>query len=257
MLSPRPSELFLETDINRLLNVAELANKYCFSSLEAWITERIHILVQDPTGPLCSATPAVYGQILDIAVLCGHQKLQTLVTQHLISRILWYNTRPEAVVGIAEKHSLQTLLGVCYYRQLVRMERAQQKADAKIHGTQPHDMDTEAGMRSLSAHRSLLSLWEQIRATPPTFHSGGCPCHDECEARWQDMWFEAGQVDEAFRSGSIDILGRLKCVMLGLRKSLSDASFISMQCKLAALEAITDIRDEMIEGLVTHFMEVS
>ncbi|KAF5377168.1 hypothetical protein D9615_006434 [Tricholomella constricta] len=253
-----PNELFLETRIDRLLNVAELANKYCFASLEAWTIEHIYSLAKEPMASslLHSASPDTCGRIIDVAILCNHLKLQELVTQHLISRTLWYNTQPEAILGIAEKHGLRTLIGVCYYRQLVNMERAPSRRDSRAAQTVfPQSINIDKSMRFLAAHRSLLSLWEHIRSLPPALSCEGCPSHVECELAWQLMWFQAGELDEVLRQGSADILGRMKALMLGLRKAMADAPSMTMQCKMAALEAITDMRDEVIEGLITHFMK--
>ncbi|GLB36619.1 hypothetical protein LshimejAT787_0309070 [Lyophyllum shimeji] len=252
-----PNELFVETGIDRLLNVAEMANKYCFSSLETWTIERIYALAKEPnSGLLNAAAPDVCGRILGVAILCDHQKLQDLVTQHLVSRILWYNTPPEAVLGIAEKYQLHTLIGVCYYRQLVNLERTSICRNSRAaHTAFPESIDIEKRLQFLAAQQSLLRLWEHIRSLPPTLSCAGCPSHAECELAWQLMWFQAGEIDEALRQGSADILGRMKALMLALRKAMAEAPSMTMQCKMAALEAITEIRDEVIEGLVTHFVK--
>ncbi|RDB29327.1 hypothetical protein Hypma_015024 [Hypsizygus marmoreus] len=268
-----PCDLFLEGQLDRLLNIAELANKYCFTSFESWITERIYTLAQDLSGPLCSASPELCRRILDVSILCNHKKLQDLVTQHLISRILWYNTQPDAIVDAARQHGLRTLLGVSFYRQLVNMQHLSRKSsDGKNSGTTaktkinttrtefPPSMDAEARVRFLAAHHSLLSLWEHVRSTPPSIASvpdTQCTSHAQCELAWQHLWFAAGSLDEALRGGSADILGRLKAMMLGLRKAMSDAPFMTMGCKMAALEAITEVRDEIIAGLAGHFEEAS
>ncbi|KAG6841538.1 hypothetical protein C0991_009903 [Blastosporella zonata] len=253
-----PNELFLETEIDRLLNVAALANKYCLSSLEGWTIERIYSLAQDPTSPLSlhSAPLDICGRLLDMAILCDHEKLQNLVTQFLISRTLWYNVSPDVVLAIAEKHDLRTLIGVCYYRQLISLERLSSRRSS--HVTQTvflESMDIEKRMCFIAAHNSLLQLWESIRAVPPTLSCQGCPSHMDCEAAWQSMWYSACQMDEMLRPSSADVLGRMKALMLGLRKAMADTHCMTLQCKMAALEAITETRDEVIEGLVTHFMK--
>lgn len=241
--------------MDRLLNVAELTNKYCFSSFESWVIERIYVLAQEPTGPLRSASPEVCARMLNVAILCNHQKLQDLVTQHLISRILWYNTFPDSVIEIAEAHGLRVLQGVGYYRQLISMETPTTDDRNIVQPRFPSTVNTEKRMRFLSAHHSLLNLWDQLRATPPDIRADGCPSHGECIATWDHMWYEAGAVDESLRCGSADVLGRLKSVMIGLRKSMADTPCMTLQCKMAALEAITEARDVIIDGLMDHFME--
>ncbi|KAG6831625.1 hypothetical protein H0H92_008702 [Tricholoma furcatifolium] len=252
-----PNELFLETDIDRLLNVAAVANKYCLCSLETWTIERIYCLANDPNSPspLHSTPLDRCARMLDLAILCDHQKLQDLITQILISRTLWYSVSPEAVLGIAEKHDLRTLIGVCYYRQLISLERPISRRNSCITQTVfPESMGIDKRMQFLSAHDSLVMLWERIRAFPPTLSCQGCPSHMDCERAWEVMWYSACETDEILHASSADVLGRMKALMLGLRKSMADVPSMSLQCKMAALESITETRDEVIAGLVSHFM---
>jgi len=263
-LESRPTELFSESRLERLLNVLELANKYCFSSLESWTVDRIYTLVNKSNDLLRSASPALLARILHIAVLSNHRELQDLATQNLICRILWYNTCPETIIPIAETHGLRTLQGVCYYRQLVKLERMSNMCDrdAGSHRSSmktqfPENMGVEARLRFLSAHESLLSLWTQIRSSPPPFCTDDCPFHDNCEGAWQAIWEEALEVDRAFFHGSADLLGRLKSILFCGRKMLADTMHMSTACKLAALESLSFLRDEIIEGMLTHFEEPS
>ncbi|KAG6849797.1 hypothetical protein H0H93_005047 [Arthromyces matolae] len=251
-----PNDLFNETNVDRLLNIAAVCNKYCLSSLETFTIERIYSLAKTPnsTLPLHSFPLDVCARILDLAILCDHQLLEDLMMQILISRTLWYDAPPEAVLRIAEKHNLRTLIGVCSYRQLVSFERS--SSDKNDRGqtlfTGPSD-DVEKGMCFLAAHTSLLALWERIRAVPPTLSCQGCPAHVDCDRAWQTMWYSACKTDEMLRGGSADVLGRMKALMLGLRRAMAATPTMSIQCKMAALEAITETRDMVIEGLITHF----
>ncbi|KAG6891000.1 hypothetical protein C0992_011277 [Termitomyces sp. T32_za158] len=252
-----PNELFLETGIDRLLNVATVANKYCLSSLEAWTIDRIYSLAKDPTAslPLHSIPLDICARTLDLAILCDHRDLQDLVTQILLSRTLWNGASPDAVLGIAEKYGLRTLIGVCYYRQLISFERSMSRRNVRVTQTVfPVSMDTEQRMRFLTARYSLLDLWEGIRAVPPALSCQGCPSHVDCENAWHRLWYSACEVDETSRPNSADVLGRMKALMLGLRKAMAGTLSMSIQCKMAALEAITETRDEVIEGLITHFI---
>jgi hypothetical protein len=251
----RPSELYNETHLGRLLNVAELTNKYCFSSLEAWVLERIYVLLQEPNGLLPSAPPDVCARMLEVAILCNHRKLLDLVTQHLIRQILWYSTPPEAIIEfieIAKAHGLPALQGAGYYRQLINMEFRADDSDI-IQPRVPLTIDSEQRMRFFSAHHSLLNLWDRLRTCPPTLSSVGCPSHAECSVHWENMWFEAGALNETLRCGSADVLGRLKAVMITIRKSMCDAPGFTLPCKMAALETIAALRDEIVDGLMDHF----
>jgi hypothetical protein len=220
--------------------------------LEGWILERIYLLSQEPTGFLRHASPDVCARILKAAILSHHRSLLDLIHQHIINQILWYNTSSEAISVIAETHGLRALQGAGYYRQLINMEPFHDNLDT-IKACIPLTMSAEQLMRLVLAHRSLLKLWDHLRACPPTLCPSGCPSHTECSIHWEHMWLEAGAANETLYHGSADVLGRLKAVMLCLRKSLRDASGLTLQCKMTALEAITALRDEIIDGLMDHF----
>jgi hypothetical protein len=190
--------------------------------------------------------------MLKVAILCNHRKLLDLVNQHVICQILWYNCASEAIIEIAETHGLRTLQGAAYYRQLINTESFNDSLDI-IKPCVPLTMSTEQRTRFFSAHRSLLNLWDHLLTCPPTLIPSGCLSHAECSMNWEHMWFEAGAANEILFCGSADVLGRLKAVMLSLRKSICDAPGLTMQCKMTALEAITALRDEIIDGLMDHF----
>ncbi|KAF8238465.1 hypothetical protein L208DRAFT_289166 [Tricholoma matsutake] len=247
------TELYNETQINRLLNIAELTSKYCFASLEGWVLERIYVLSQGPTGLLRPASPDVCARMLKTAILGNHKKLLNLVTQHIICQILWYNTYSEAIIEIAETYGLRALQGAGYYRRLIDMESFDDNSDM-IELSVPLTMSAEQRTCFLSAHHSLLNLWDHLRTCPPTLFPSGCLAHNQCSTNWERMWFEAGAENERLCCGSADVLGRLKAVMLSLRKSMCDAPGLTLQCKMTALEAITALRDEIIDGLMDHFM---
>jgi hypothetical protein len=223
--------------------------------MEAWVLERIYVLLQEPTGPLRSAPLDICARMLEVAILCNHRKLLDLVTQHLIRQIIWYHTPPEAIrelIGIAKAHGLRTLQGAGYYRQLINMEFQAVDSDI-IKPRVPLTIDSEQRMLFFSAHHSLLNLWDHLRTYPPAISFVGCPSHAECSLHWENMWFEAGALNETLYCGSADVLGRLKAMMITLRKSMCDAPGFALPCKMGALEIIAALRDEIIDGLMDHF----
>ncbi|TFK34739.1 hypothetical protein BDQ12DRAFT_689102 [Crucibulum laeve] len=252
-LTPHPQIQPLSLD--RLMNVAELTNKYCYSSYESWAVERIYVLAQDPIGFLQNASPEICARVLNIAVLCNNQNLLDLVSHKLILRMLWSNMCPNSVLVVAQRHGLRRLIGIAYYRQLISMEQVSYDG---IISTQPFfasSLDVEKRMRFLSAHHSLVSLWKQIRTTAPCFQSSGCHSHSICLSTWQNVWSDAGIANQTLHFGSADVLGRLKFMMIYLRKAMAEVPSMSLQCTLSALEAITTTRDDIIDGMLDHFTD--
>jgi hypothetical protein len=224
-----------------------LTNKYCFISLEGWVLERIYLLLQDPNR----LTPAVCARTLKAAILCNHKQLLDLVTRHLICQILWYNTFPVAIIEIADTYGLRALQGAGYFRQLINMESLNDSLDT-IKLCVPLTMSPGQRLRFLSAHHSLLNLWDHLRTYPPLLPPFGCLSHAECSMHWEQLWLDAVMANESLYYGSADVLGRLKAVMLSLRKSMCDAPGLTLQCRMTALEAVSALRDEIIGGLMDH-----
>jgi hypothetical protein len=68
------------------------------------------------------------------------------------------------------------------------------------------------------------------------------------------MWATAVLASETTFLGSADILGRLRIMAPLLRRMVSQAPTMSIDCGLAALEAAVALRDEIIDGLLDYFM---
>ncbi|KAF8625906.1 hypothetical protein AX17_006632 [Amanita inopinata Kibby_2008] len=254
----RVSDPHVIPPLEKLLNIAEMSNKYCFASFESWSVERIYALAKDTSGPLRNASPRVYARVLTVAVLSDHPKLLEMVTKKLISRILWHNMPPEPILPIADKYGLRELQGICYYRQLTSMERDSPYYSSNSNSSQlaiPLTFSVEKRVRYFSAHRSLVELWERLRSSPPSFYHDGCPSHGHCLITLTHLWYEVGSSVQTLQYGPADVLGKLKILMINLRNAMNNTPTISVQCTLSALEAIAMTRDEIIGDLIDYFQE--
>ncbi|KIJ96771.1 hypothetical protein K443DRAFT_106741 [Laccaria amethystina LaAM-08-1] len=241
--------------LQRLINIATVANKYCFASYESWALDRIFMLAQDPVGFLRNDSPEICSMVLNLAVICDHQGLIDLVTQRLIARILWSSIDHDSILDVARTHGLRKLEGVVYYKQLINLEQASSDGRMTSQPVFSTSMNVEKRMGFLAAHHSLVNLWGHLRTTPPLFHAGGCPSHSSCITAWGQAWTKAGGASQTMRCGSADVLGRLKSMMVILRKNLTETQSMSIPCTLAALEAITITRDDIVSDLMEHFCE--
>ena len=254
----RPSDLQKlpdHGDIGKLLNIAEMSNKYCIGSFRTWSVQCIYTLAKDGNGPLRNAPSEVFARILSIAAASGHEKLLEVLTKKLMSRILGHNMPPDLVLPIAEKYELRRLQGICYYRQLTKMERDTPRHSYNS-GSQlaiPLHISVDKRKRFFRAHDQLVGLWEQLRSNPPMFGRDGCPSHGLCLDTWMHLWNEAGSSAEILHYGPADVLGRLKTFMVYLRHSMNETPAINEPCMLSALETIAMIRDKIIENLMEYF----
>ncbi len=239
----------------RLLNAVEMTNKYRFESCRIWAIETLCNVVQNTAGPLRNASPELLARVLHVAVLCDHKVLLDLVTRRLISRLLWYNTRSDAVLEVAERHRLAKVIGVIFYKQLVSLEQV--SYDGRIPNPLmfPPGINVERRMQLVAAQHSLTKLWNRLRITPPSFHHDGCADPDECREMWVQLWMNSTHADILSRHGSADVLGRLKMVMINLRKTLPGIASMSVPCMLSALESISQARDDIIDELIDHFVD--
>jgi hypothetical protein len=257
----RPSQLASTSESNppsleKLLNIAELTNKYCIASYESWALERILSLAQSPVGFLRHAPPAICARVLNIAALSNHKRLLETTTQRLVARMLWSDVDRQAILSVAEARGLRSLQGVAYYRELVDLERLSYDGYTATRPIFPASMGLERRMRFLAAHHSLTNLWECVRTSPPVFIESGCGSHTECLTAWTELWVDAAEANQTLRHGSADVLGRLKSMMILLKKTMMESNCITLGCMLSALEAITITRDEIVAGLMDHFQEV-
>jgi len=259
---PSPAQLCAAPDgeatsLERLLNIAQMANKYCIASYEAWALERILLLAQNPNGFLRQASPETCARVLSIAILCNHRDLVHLITQKLIARMLWSDMNRQPILQVATRFGLTTLQGVVQYRELVDLERSQ--LDHQKHpglaflSSIPHE---EQRLRLFSAYHSILNLWDRIRLTPPSFvaEDHTCSTHSECITTWSKLWVTAASSEQTSKHGVVDILGRLKSVMIQVKKAMMESGTgMSLGCTLSALESITSVRDDIVAGLMGHF----
>jgi len=260
----RPSQLLSTSDtdspsLEKLLNIAELTNKYCIASYESWALERILSLAQNPVGFLRHAPPTMCARVLNIAALSNHKRLLDTITHRLIARMLWSDIDRQPILDVAQARGLRKLQGVVYYKELVDLEKMSFDVDGYTSSSSrpvfPPSTSVEKRMRFLAAHHSLVNLWECVRTTPPVFVEHGCASHAECLTAWTDLWVGAAEANQTLRHGSADVLGRLKSMMIVLKKTMMESSYMSLGCVLGALEAITTTRDDIVAGLMDHFQE--
>lgn len=217
--------------------------------------DRILVLSQNPLGFLRHSPSALCARVLDLAVVCHHQRLLDTVTQRLVSRMLWSDMDREPILRVAENRGLQKLQGVAYYKELIELESSTYDGRGDTRLVLPMSMNAEKRTRFFAAHHSLVNLGESIRMTPPIFIPASCSTHAVCMDTWIDLWRDACVSNQTLRHSSADVLGRMKSMMIYLKKSMIGSNSMTLSCALAALEAIAAARDDVISGLMDHFQE--
>ncbi|KAF8885681.1 hypothetical protein CPB84DRAFT_1685331 [Gymnopilus junonius] len=254
-----PTELYSTSEVDspsleRLLNITELTHKYCIASFEKWALDRLFSLAQDPYIFLRRASPEHCARVLKIAALCNYTRILDAVTQQLIPRILWSDMNRQAILRVAESRGLRRIQGVVHYKDLINMEKASISAGQKL-SSYPSctELRPQTQERLIAAHHSLINLWECVKSFPPHFMEHDCPTHLNCLSTWSDLWLDAAEAQQTERLPTADVLGRLKAMMIILKKATRESETITLGCTLAALESITSFREDIIAGLMDHF----
>ncbi|KAL0961214.1 hypothetical protein HGRIS_006181 [Hohenbuehelia grisea] len=238
--------------LNRLLNIAELAHKYNFTSFEDWALAQILALASSPSGPLCTGSSATCARIIHIAALTGHAQLSTLASDAIVRRLLAGEVDPsQTLLSVANHHGLRKLRGAVLYTRLLSLENSSlaetPRIDRKLLGASER-------VGYLNAFQSLVRLWERLRVSPPSFSFDECDNHEHFVGWWREMWLVAGRSEDIQRKSSADVLGRLECMGEHLRERVLESG-LPLECALAALEGVSSAFESCMENLDSHFCE--
>ncbi|EPQ54673.1 hypothetical protein GLOTRDRAFT_130023 [Gloeophyllum trabeum ATCC 11539] len=244
-------------DIDNLITVAEITNKYHFASVETWAVDALHDVLSGtyglPQTDLAICDSALMARLLETAILCNHTRLRSLIVSKWTNRILLRDLSPTLAIVLADRHMLRSLQGIAYYVQLMEMgsDLSKLKADKAL------SRDQRA--RLLSGHWSLVKLWDRLRVTAPAFErSDGCTFHNHgCLKVWEDQWLEAGKNEKTLSYGSADVLGRLRCIKEHLMMNGEIVLRLTPQCRKAAVESLWRTIKEVEDGLADHFNDLT
>ena len=269
-------------DVDRLLTIAEMTNKYHFTSTEGWAVGALNNVIRGRHGPpqpqyeLSHCSSQWMKRLLEVALLCGHTELRDYVAERWVERIIARDLRPVHALEIAERSGVRRLEGYAYYIQMLEMDddftpgvaedgKKFQRSQIWRLASDGEDVHTPAVLtpaqrqRLLSGHWSLTRLWERLRVNPPKFErSDGCTYHQHgCLATWAQLWRDVGKSEITIACASADVLERLKRMeeQLIVHQDLSMA--LTPQCKRRALLALKATTKEVQDGLADHFADLT
>jgi len=242
-----------QADIDQLVRIAEITNKYHFCSLEGWAVEAMHKVLSGVYGSptFVPTTSDRLSRILEMSIICNHTKLRDFVVARWTSLILSRELEPTIALLVADKYCLRLLLGVAYYVQLMAVGNGFVVNDG---------LSREQRIRLMSGHWSLVNLWDRLRVSPPKFEKGanGCVYHNNgCVSIWTAIWLEVGKSEKTLAFGTADVMGRLRCMEEQLSWNQELATSLTPQCRKAALAALQEVVKDVEERLADHFDDVS
>ncbi|KZT19975.1 hypothetical protein NEOLEDRAFT_1076570 [Neolentinus lepideus HHB14362 ss-1] len=244
-------------DVDNLITIAEITNKYHFTSVETWAVDALHNVLSGVYGKsqtdLATCDSTLLARLLETAILCNHTRLRSLIVSKWSNRILLRDVSPALAIVVADRHALRSLQGIAYYVQLMEVGCDPQKLTADT--TLSRDQRT----RLLSGHWSLVKLWDRLRVTAPAFErSDGCTFHNHgCLKVWEDQWLEVGKYEKTLAYSSADVLGRLRCMRDHLMMTGEIVLRLTPQCRKAAVDSLWRTIKEVEDGLADHFNDLT
>ncbi|KAI9509480.1 hypothetical protein F5148DRAFT_996597 [Russula earlei] len=258
-------------NLTRLIDIASIANKYSFKSLETWaldvivdtVTRRGSPSPQFPLAGLCHPTssptqtytlPAQLTNneqivaLVRLAQMCQHERLLNAMVESLRRHMGSSPLNAYMAMTLADELDLRMLRGAAY---LEVMQKAVVVVRRPGSGPVEGEMDasgrlvvtTAQQMRLLSGYYRLTMAWEQLRTAPPNFdHASSCGVNwhqSGCMQSWQEFWREKSKSDSVLGLGLADVLGRLRAMLKEFDK-WGSATYMHHDCRMLARRAINE-----------------
>ncbi|KAH9931668.1 uncharacterized protein BXZ73DRAFT_77692 [Epithele typhae] len=277
-------------DVDRLLTIAEMTNKYHFASIEKWAVDALYNVISGLHGApqeqyaLATCTSAWMKRLLEVAMLCDHPRLRDLVAESWMVRIIALDLRPVHALDVADHSGLRHLrLRVLRPaprdgrrlrpRRRRRRPRLLPRA-LRLAPSSPDPGETDGPrpaaptratlsrtqrQRLLSGHWSLSRLWARLRAAPPRFdRPDGCTYHQQgCVRTWALVWAEVARTEATLRRPAVDVLARLQAIEEQLLVHADLACALTPACKRAAFAALREVVLGVRVGLADHFVDLT
>ncbi|PCH40289.1 hypothetical protein WOLCODRAFT_136764 [Wolfiporia cocos MD-104 SS10] len=264
-----PHELMLattaEANSTQLVNLARMAHKYQFRSIETWVLGALHIFYSRagafdavaPAPPMLPHSNASYEapslvQLTELAALCERPELLDL----MIAR--WKKQIGEGkdlalAISIGERLNLRPILGLAYHAMMLK--------GRAFWDTEPA-LTREHRVRLISGYYNLTKMWEALPAQPPPLsHNQRCTGQQRCTRAFGQLWKavleQAPQVIPGMQKE--DVLTKfmlVESVMKAIIESQPQASVDHLpHCKESALAVTTMKAREFKETLADYFSD--
>ncbi|KAK6980770.1 BTB domain-containing protein [Favolaschia claudopus] len=256
----RPYQLCVPTavDLDCILLVAEITNKYHFVSLETWSIKIIETIV-----PAVSFTEARMMSFLmrtmTLAERVSNEELSHDVMVAWVSA-LQSGVNPGPLLAILDRDGPSSLATRTYYAQLLRMKVV---PGAESPNNLPYLSECE-GLSEPQVTKLLFGRWsleaEFIRLskiTPPLPRGNHCAVMfhaDFCIPEWKDIWRRCIGSNTVQECDSADLLQRMRLVHAYFSRNVNvgDAE-ISATCAQNICQFMSSLVEETRRSLGNHF----
>ncbi|KAH9936087.1 uncharacterized protein B0H18DRAFT_972097 [Fomitopsis serialis] len=207
-----PHELMSATssDANctMLVNLARVAHKYQFRSIETWVLSAVHNYYSRPGAfdPVPTTTPPTLPpaapanappsleQLTELAALCERSDLLDLAIARWKKQIGEGKDLALAII-IGERLSLRPIVGLAYHAMMLK---------GRAHWETESTLSRDQRVRLLSGYYALTKMWEALPGQPPPLsHTVRCTSNQRCNKAFGQLW-------KAVLEGGSDILPGLQ-----------------------------------------------
>lgn len=235
-----------------ILLVAEMSFHYGNINGALWAMEGVRSAVNATQNrPLRFASTDTFVRLLKVAFICEDDALSHSVQSQWLCRLFRGELSPLPAIemGSREPSRLEHLLSHAYYVHMVGLDPLL-SAGQSIEVRSP--LSRIQNVHVLCGYYSLSTFTAKIRECPPPFRRGrGCTSHDDCERVWTARWGVA--MKNSLVGPEVDILGRLRSVVLELGRNQSLPLAMFRHCRMNALGSVTKLRETISKQLNHHF----
>ncbi|KAG9315873.1 hypothetical protein JVU11DRAFT_3522 [Chiua virens] len=276
-----------DRNIDRFIDIAKLASKYSFKSVETWALEVIQEYVERRPSPLLDTIPLGFhctinspsstfleskhqiSRLVQLAQMCGHTHLlDTTIT--LLRQLMSLSPHfSYLAISLADELNLRELRGAAYLEVLQRsvfISGREANGNVLVEGDVHENSDGVDRLvvsrlqqvRLLSGYHRLSKAWEKLRAVPIPFeHTASCGTswnQQSCTHSWSEFWKEKTRTDAVLALGTANVIGKLRVISKEFDK-WGSATYMHSECKSAARQAIQDTIKHIGDSLPDFFHE--
>ncbi|KAG6332004.1 hypothetical protein ID866_7089 [Astraeus odoratus] len=275
-----------QVNLNRLIDVAKISNKYSFKATELWALDAIQKHIEKKPSPLLniplgfpfSTNPpasalrdskAQISRLIRLAQTCAHQKLlDTMVSllRQLMSSSLHFSY---LAMTLADELNLKELRGHAYMEVLQKsmfLSGRNSDGSAMVEGDIQETAEGRDRLvvspiqqhRLLAGYYRLSKTWDRLRAVPLAFeHAPSCGANwhqHSCMQSWIEFWKEKTRADVVLSVDAAHVVERLSFILKEFDK-WGSATHMHQDCKTMAKRAMQDKIRSVQESLSDFFYE--
>ncbi|KAF8228786.1 hypothetical protein L208DRAFT_1379202 [Tricholoma matsutake] len=248
-----------QSDLGRLLFLATITYRFRYNALHSWAITVINHAFTTKAVFADTCSSATFTRVVDVAVECKASDLLESVETKWSARVQRKDIPPVPAILAADRQDLRTLRGIAYYvyiQETMELQVTLTKSGATQLQVDPKLSNVQV-MRLLSGHLSLVGFWERLRRQAPKLSCAeGCEPErhiEVCTTVWVDRWRAATNSRRVLGHHTTDVFA----ILLALREELGTDQELKRNvlpaCRLAGLDTLKKVSDDLSETLPDHF----